>query len=417
MSPKVSPAQRTPEGFLLVDAYTARDGTLEYSDGASSWVEYRPRSELVKAAATFEGKPVTDEHPKTMVSAETWSEVSKGVHMGVPTVEVVDGVGYMRAKLLITDAALIQKIDAAGLRELSIGFTSVVVPTENGLSPDGVPSAAVQTDLQGNHVAVVKAGRAGPQVRLLMDGKDVPVHKEIVMEEPKNDAAGNPVEEVPVIGPDGQEVMLPTWAAAALSELQALKSEAPAEEAPAEAPAEELAPPPAAEEPPAPAAALAPAEEPPAAAPAEAQAPEAPPEEEEEEKKLKDASVEELEQALAAKKSANSAEDKQDSVRDLARRRAKLERLAAQAGVAEAVLDAEDAELARAFIAAKLPFARLDGMSEEQINAVVAVAASAPEKAAKSGSPGPHQVVQAPRADSNDSLIEAELRFLKQQGY
>lgn len=423
ISPESSPVKRTPEGYLIVDAYTARDGTLEYSDGTDTWIEYRPRRELQKAAASFGGKPVTDEHPKQMVNADTWTEVSKGIHMDSPFIEVVDGVGYLRAQLLITDAEMIKKIDS-GMRELSIGFTSVVVPCENGLSPDGVPCAAVQTDIQGNHVAVVKAGRAGPKVRILMDGKSehVPSHKETFMKKRKNDAIAAVAEEIPVLGPDGQEVMLPPWAAAAISELQAMKAQAMGEEPMSEEP---MAPEMPSEEPMAPempAAEPMPSEEP--AAPEMPQAPQNDP-------AISEASIEELQAALEAKKAQQSQsgdegdmppqEEKKDSVKALARKRAKLERLAAQAGLAEEVLDSDDDVLARAFIKVKLPFARLDGLNQEQIDTVLGVAVSAPNRT-QNNQEAPKAVtkttVQAPRADSNnDPLIEAELRFLKSQGY
>ena len=379
ISPTVSPAVRTPEGYLIVDAYIARDGLLEYRDGVSSWMEYRPRAELEKAALTWAGKPVTDDHPEELVTAETWAEVAKGVHVSAPSIEVVDDVGYLRARLQITDAELIGKIDA-GLRELSIGFTTAVLPCEEGIAPDGTECDAIQTDLVGNHTAVVKAGRAGPAVRLLMDGKEVPVNIESDIEmkannKKKADAVATPVEQVEVVGPDGMPVMLPTWVAEALMELQALQAAAQAQE-PATEPAEEQ---PAME-----AAAEQPSEA--AAAPPEA----SPPEEETEEKK--------------------------DNLRELARKRARLERLAAQAGVAEAVLDSDDDTLARAYISKQLPSAKLDGLSSEQLEAVVAVAATV-DRQDKAPETYVWQTIPAPRKDTKDPVREAELNFLRSQGY
>lgn len=239
LSPGHAPAQRTREGYLQVDALIARDGLLRYSDGRDSWVEYRPREELEQAAATWLGKPVTDEHPDRMVDASTWSEVAKGVHMGAPSVEVYDGVAYLRARLQITDAELIKKIDE-GQRELSIGFTASVQPAPNGRHTDGTRCDAVQSGLVGNHTASVKKGRAGPVCRVLLDSAHS-LCEAVTMD--KKDEAGQPAEMVPVVGPDGMEVMLPTWVAAALGRLAELEQPAPEAEAAPEADAVEAAAP------------------------------------------------------------------------------------------------------------------------------------------------------------------------------
>lgn len=407
---------RTSEGYIVAEAYIARSGTLEYSDGKNRWIEYRPKDELERAAATWAGKPVTLDHPAQMVTADTWAQVAKGVHVDMPTVVTVEGVDYLKATLQITDKDAIAKIDA-GMRQLSIGFTAEVVPTE-GAHADGTRCDAVQQNLFGNHTAIVRVGRAGPQVRLLMDGAEVPVtyETEETNMSNKKDNAGQPVTEVPVIGPDGQEVMLPTWAAEMLAEYQAMKQGGE------EAPAEPAAPAPAQPEPSAPAAAAEPSapampeeEKEEAAFPPAA---EGEPEEEEEEKSgLDAASTEELEAELAKRKAAMT-EDKKDGSDyvAMARKRAKLERMAAQAGVPEEVLDsADDIALTRAFIAKRLPHAKLDGMSLEQLEAVASVAAATPNKKPSEGLI--QNTIQAPRADNTDPVLEAELKFLRSQGY
>lgn len=239
-APGYAPAVKTDEGYLLVDAFIARDGVLRYSDGRDSWDEYRPREELARAAATWHHTPVTDEHPDRMVDASTWAQVARGVHVSTPVLDgpYPNGVTYLRAKLLITDADLVEKIER-GQRELSIGFTSEIVPTQGGVAHDGTRADAVQTAMVGNHTASVPKGRAGPTVRVLMDGaawsvlddggagmaqRNVKPKLDFSSEKkPKADELGTPIATAEVIGPDGSPIALPTWVVAKLEELMALK--------------------------------------------------------------------------------------------------------------------------------------------------------------------------------------------------
>jgi hypothetical protein len=170
------PARLDPRtGYLHVDAVLARSGLLVYSDGVRSWTEYRSADELRAWAPSFASTPYTAGHPAAMVDSKTWVSVARGVVVGPVTVaDGEDGLAYMRAPILITDAERV----AAALRgeaiELSIGFLSNVVPHADGIAPDGTRCDASQTDGEGNHVAGVERGRAGPACRLVLDGAVVP---------------------------------------------------------------------------------------------------------------------------------------------------------------------------------------------------------------------------------------------------
>lgn len=377
-----APAQITPQGYLLADAYLARDGLLRYSDGEQSWIEYRPRAELERAAETWANAPITDDHPSAMVTSETWTQVAKGVHVGMPSVvgPLSDGISYLRARVLVTDAATVAKIRArGGPRQLSIGFTSEVVPTTDGRASDGTRCDAVQTELLGNHTALVAKGRAGPAVRILLDGAAVlvPHLREEQMTQPKNtpaqrgDEAGAPVEQVEVTGPMGEKAMVPTWVAAKLAGQPA-----------APPPVPPMAPPMA---PPAPVAPVD-AAPPPMAPPG----PPAPPKPEDEEKSM-------------------------DGFRKAARRRSKLERLAAKAGIPDAKIDSieDDDELARAYLAIKLPHAPAKDARGDALDVLVATAAAAPEPA-ESAHPWEQP---APRGDAEPELEPEIDAFLAATGY
>lgn len=236
VAPGIAPAQKTDEGYLLVQAFIARDGLLEYSDGDETWIEYRPRAELEAAAATWASTPFTSDHPEQMVDATNWSEVARGIHLGAPEITPpIDGTSYLLADLLITDADTIAEMEG-GKRELSIGFTSEVLPVQDGRAQDGTQCDAVQTGLIGNHTASVEQGRAGPACRAFLDSaawtvqnaEDLmkptkpPVPKPVV----KADQVGAPTESVEYPMPDGTTIQLPTTVVAMLEELMALRAQA-----------------------------------------------------------------------------------------------------------------------------------------------------------------------------------------------
>lgn len=426
--PGYAPATRTPEGYLLVDALIARDGLLEYSDGTDSWIEYRPRAELEKAAASWTTTPVTDDHPQSMVDAETWATVARGVHMRAPSIEVHDGVTYLRAPLLITDAGLLKKI-TDGRRELSIGFTSEVLPQE-GTTTTGEKFDAVQTQLLGNHTAVVDQGRAGPACRLLMDAAVHLAAKDHAMsiknQRPaaagaRADNLGQAVEQAPYKMPDGSEVMLPTAIVAMLERLAMLEAgqtqgltegvRAPAPQppadptqgAPAAAPAITTPAPMAAAPsiPVAPVAPVAPAvkpDAPPPAAAASAPAP-APEEEKEKEKEM----------------------DKIDSLEKRFDRRRKLERHAITCGLPVdkldgATSDERNDEIAREIVKARMPWMEEESktLKGDALDILVATAVKMPRQSPRTDvNPFAQPAPIARRTDASDAV---QLKFLKSQG-
>lgn len=143
-----------------------RTGTQEYlpkeigeaeDDGALVEV-HREESEVFKPAAiaSFEGKPVTDDHPPVGVDSSNYASYTKGtvqnVHRG--TGEDAD---KLVCDLVIYDAGLIAKIDA-GKRDISCGYDCEYIK-------DGDKTYR-QANIIGNHVAVVDDGRAGHSVSI-----------------------------------------------------------------------------------------------------------------------------------------------------------------------------------------------------------------------------------------------------------
>ena len=146
------PARETPSGVILSKA----EGRVEGSHSGLVPV-CRPPEEVFapETIASFEGMPVTNDHPPDGVDAENIRRLQAGHAHNVRrgTGEESD---LLLADLIITDPCLIDAV-LAGKREISCGYTYDLCE-ENG--------RYVQRKIRGNHIAVVDAGRAGARVSI-----------------------------------------------------------------------------------------------------------------------------------------------------------------------------------------------------------------------------------------------------------
>lgn len=168
----LAPPVKLSTGFIRYDAFLARTGCLVYyrADG-SPRVEYRPPEAHTDAgvANTCELAPLTIDHPaEGCVTPEIAARVAVG-SVGRPT---VDG-DRLKAALLVTSARGIAAVKD-GYQEVSLGYACELDETP-GVAPDGTRYDAVQRGIEINHVALVRAGRAGPSVRLRADSMDVEI--------------------------------------------------------------------------------------------------------------------------------------------------------------------------------------------------------------------------------------------------
>lgn len=171
----ISPNQiETGEGFLICrNVPIARTGSMDYLEselnpaGSSSKriKVLRSQEEVFSPAAlsSFEGKPVTNEHPPELLTPETYSLYAKGHAQNVRKGEG-EWKGHMVADLHIQDETLIREVQE-GKREISCGYECSY--SDNG---DGTYS---QHGIRGNHVAVVTRGRAGKNVAILDSVKKI----------------------------------------------------------------------------------------------------------------------------------------------------------------------------------------------------------------------------------------------------
>lgn len=116
---------------------------------------YRDKAELEAAKATYERIPLMMHHV-----ASTADQPNKPYIVGT-----VSNVRYRHpfliADLTVWDAEAIRVIESGAQRELSCGYRYVVDMTP-GTTPEGESYEGRMTRLVGNHVALVEAGRVGP---------------------------------------------------------------------------------------------------------------------------------------------------------------------------------------------------------------------------------------------------------------
>lgn len=161
---------KTPEGYLIChDVPIARIGEYQYTRGELGMHDgnpndlvtvYRTPEEVFsdEAIASFRDKPVTDGHPDALLDSST-------VHpflAGHTTTNVRRGTGdyaeYLLSDLMVMEPTLIHKIESKAQRDVSGGYYH-----QFSTLPDG---RLCQTEIRGNHVAIVPKGRAGSRVAI-----------------------------------------------------------------------------------------------------------------------------------------------------------------------------------------------------------------------------------------------------------
>lgn len=157
------------DGTIIYDAVLSRAGVFKYLNTDGSWRnEYRPASEVFNPAsmATFDGMAVTDYHPNGIpVDVENRTALGRGYI--VPGSLRRDGMELI-GSIHITDANLIAAVKN-GRTAVSLGYFQDRIP-ENGVSTeDGLPYTYRQSNMRGNHAAIVDTARAGDRARLQVD--------------------------------------------------------------------------------------------------------------------------------------------------------------------------------------------------------------------------------------------------------
>lgn len=206
---QVTKSESTDEGYLRVWCKAARVGTQLYTRGDGAQVrEYRPEEEVAKpeSLASFGMKAVTMGHPPVLLDSGN-TKVHQVGHAGS---QVRFNDGFVEVALLITDKDAIDRIQRGDAQEVSAGYRVDFDPTP-GVTPQGESYDGVQRNIRVNHIAVVPKGRAGRDVRLILDSCD------------RNDAiawnetpSNSPVISMARITLDGLDLELPAETAGAV---------------------------------------------------------------------------------------------------------------------------------------------------------------------------------------------------------
>lgn len=165
---------KTPEGYLLCTGVPfARTGfqlyrESEIREGGDPNKEVkvlRTAEEVLhpKTLASFEGKPITSPHPPRFVDPDNFEQYARGhvQNVRMSPEKLPDGEIALIGDLLITHSGLISKVESNLVTELSAGYNTEYVPD------DHAPDVYRQTNIRGNHIAVVPSGRAGNSVKIL----------------------------------------------------------------------------------------------------------------------------------------------------------------------------------------------------------------------------------------------------------
>lgn len=164
----ISPNQiETQEGFLICrNVPIARTGEQKYlrrdidpeSNSNEEVTLIREEKEVFDPAAiaSFEGKPVTNNHPNELLKSDDVRFFERGHAQNVRRGEG-EFSDYLVADLHIHDAELIEAVKN-GKREISCGYNYVCKERDGKF---------YQTNIRGNHVAVVDKARAGETVAIM----------------------------------------------------------------------------------------------------------------------------------------------------------------------------------------------------------------------------------------------------------
>lgn len=156
----------TPEGYLIChNVPIARTGVQEYlgqelglNDKYDQYVKvYREAEDVFDpvAMASFEGKPLADEHPDPKIDVNNINMYGKGHAQNIR--RSTDEPDLLLADVIVQDPLVIEKIKSGLKRDISSGYDCYYVPYKDGYR---------QIEIRGNHIALVTKGRAGSRVSI-----------------------------------------------------------------------------------------------------------------------------------------------------------------------------------------------------------------------------------------------------------
>ena len=162
----------TSQGFLVADANLTRIGVFDYYEDGKLVRELRPPDAVFDKASmdSLRFAPLTDLHPDEMISIDNVQKHAIGL-VG----ENIERRGdFVAGKVVIQDKAkikeILDKFDKGESIELSMGYDAQVDDI-SGTDPKDGHFDKTQKEIVYNHASIVPRGRAGRDVKLIMDAE------------------------------------------------------------------------------------------------------------------------------------------------------------------------------------------------------------------------------------------------------
>lgn len=166
----IGKVEKTPEGYIKVTAVATTTGIFPYLQPNGTILrQYRPAEAVADPAAmeSLKLRPVTLGHPPVWIKPDNIKKFQVGTTG--ETVEFDPTNGTLICTFIVTDKEAIDAIEA-GVRQLSLGY-DLKLTREPGTA-NGKQYDAVVSDIEYNHLALVKKARAGSIASIQMDGAD-----------------------------------------------------------------------------------------------------------------------------------------------------------------------------------------------------------------------------------------------------
>ena len=140
-----------------VNPYYGREIPLAGLEPDKVYQVFRDPAALAEGAPTFNNIPLMDDH--IIVSAD---DPKKDAIVGSTGTDAEFNGEFLRNSLVVWDADAIRRIESGEQKEISCAYRYIA--TRKAGTYRGLPYDLVMGNIVGNHVALVKEGRAGPDV-------------------------------------------------------------------------------------------------------------------------------------------------------------------------------------------------------------------------------------------------------------
>lgn len=151
---------KTPEGYLTGRICVTGAGVFRYLGDDHKFVgRLRDRDQVKAATDSINCKPVTLQHPNQPVNLDNVGDLQVGMSANDAS---FDGLNNY-VTITVTDKKAVEAIEKGDVKAISMGYRCSIVDHEGVWQ--GSHHDQEQKDIVYNHIALVKNGRAGDQVR------------------------------------------------------------------------------------------------------------------------------------------------------------------------------------------------------------------------------------------------------------